>query len=81
MQQEEVETVYRVSLSELKRLVNEEAERFMPDACHAMKLYLQHKLDKSVNRRLLKGYHSSDMDAYDLRPKPEVIFFDCDDCL
>lgn len=81
VQEEEVETVYRVSLSELKRLVNEEPERFMPDACHAMKLYLQHKLDASVNRRLLKGYHSSDMDAYDLRPKPEVIFFDCDDCL
>ena len=35
----------------------------------------------SVNRRLLKGYSSSDLDAYELRPKPSAIFFDCNDCL
>jgi pyrimidine 5'-nucleotidase len=81
VQKEEVETVYRLSLSDLKDLVNDEPEKFMPDACHAIKLYLQRKIDINVNRRLLKGYTSSDLDAYSLRPKPEVIFFDCDDCL
>lgn len=81
VQKEEVETVYRLSLFELEQLIRNEPWQFMPDACHAMKLYLQHKLDKSVKRRLLKGYPSSDMDAYGLRPKPDVIFFDCDDCL
>lgn len=81
LQEEEVEAVHRISLSELRRLISNEPDRFMPDACHAVKLYLQRKLDISVNRRLLKGYPSSDLDAYDLRPEPDVIFFDCDDCL
>ena len=81
VQESEVESVYRISLSELEDLLTQHPERFMPDACHAMKLYFQHKLDQIVKRRLLKGYPSSDFSAYDLRPKPEVIFFDCDDCL
>ena len=81
IQEEEVETVYRLSLFELEQLVKNEPDQFMPDACHAMKLYLQHKLDASVKRRLLHGYPSSDLFDYQLRPKPDVIFFDCDDCL
>jgi 8-oxo-dGTP pyrophosphatase MutT (NUDIX family) len=81
VQKSEVDCVYRLSLSELQEMITQQPERFMPDACHAMKLYLQHKLDVSIRRRLLKGYPSSDFSAYDLRPKPDVIFFDCDDCL
>ena len=53
----------------------------MPDGLHAVKLYLQYRRDKSLKRRLLKGYSNGDLERYQLRPKPEVIFFDCDDCL
>jgi putative hydrolase of the HAD superfamily/pyrimidine and pyridine-specific 5'-nucleotidase len=34
-----------------------------------------------VKKRLLKEYSSGDLNRYFLRPKPKVIFFDCDDCL
>mmetsp|Transcript_5816 Transcript_5816/g.12682 ORF Transcript_5816/g.12682 Transcript_5816/m.12682 type:complete len:489 (+) Transcript_5816:61-1527(+) len=54
--------------------------------CHLcrfiLKLYLQHSLDSCIpGRRLLRGTSGSDLDLYTLRPKPAVIFFDCDDCL
>mmetsp|Transcript_4999 Transcript_4999/g.10593 ORF Transcript_4999/g.10593 Transcript_4999/m.10593 type:complete len:505 (-) Transcript_4999:139-1653(-) len=81
LQDEEVESVERMSLQELQHKFQHHPEEFMPDACHAMKLYFQRTLDVSVQRKLLKGYSSSDLDAYQLRPKPAVIFFDCDDCL
>jgi pyrimidine 5'-nucleotidase len=48
---------------------------------HAMQLYLQRQHDVNVNRRLLHGYSSSNLDEYKLRPKLKAIFFDCDDCL
>lgn len=53
----------------------------MPDSLHALKLYFQRKADTKVKKRLLKGYSSGDLNSYTLRPKPKVIFFDCDDCL
>ena len=53
----------------------------MPDGLYAIKLYLQFLRDESLKRRLLKGYSNGDLERYKLRPKPEVIFFDCDDCL
>ena len=81
LQKEEVNEVLRMSLEELQLRIEREPGSFMPDACHAMMLYFQRVLDTKVNRRLLKGYSSSNLDAYHLRPKPEVIFFDCDDCL
>ncbi|KAL7470729.1 hypothetical protein ACHAXS_010994 [Conticribra weissflogii] len=54
--------------------------------CHlswyVINLYLQHSIDACIlGRRLLRGTSGSDLDLYTLRPKPEVIFFDCDDCL
>lgn len=81
IQEEEVDEVLVLSMEELKTRILESPEDFMPDACHAMKLYFQRKEDMQVNRRLLKGYSSGDLDRYGLRPKPKVIFFDCDDCL
>jgi putative hydrolase of the HAD superfamily/pyrimidine and pyridine-specific 5'-nucleotidase len=81
IQKEEVEGVMRLSLQELRDMVRDEPERFMPDACYAIQLYLQRKEDIVVKRRLLKGYSSGNLDAYGLRPKPHAIFFDCDDCL
>ena len=49
---------------------------------HVIHLYRQHKLDACVpGRRLLHGTSGSNIDNYTLRPQPQVIFFDCDDCL
>ena len=81
LQQEEVEEVVCMSLQELKIAIETTPNEFMPDACYAMQLYYQHAVDRYLKRRLLHGYSSSNLDAYRLRPKPKVIFFDCDDCL
>jgi pyrimidine 5'-nucleotidase len=81
IQEEEVEEVLSMTMEELKTRIEEQPDDFMPDACHAMNLYFQRKTDVRVNRRLLKGYSSGDLDSYQLRPKPKVVFFDCDDCL
>ena len=81
IQEEEVEEIIPMTLEELKQSMEDNPEDFMPDACHAMKLYFQRTLDLKVKRRLLKGYSSGDLDRYGLRPKPKVIFFDCDDTL
>ena len=81
LQKEEVDSVQAWSLETLHQRITDSPQDFMPDACHALRLYFQRKLDQKVNRRLIKGYSSADLDDYDLRPKPQVIFFDCDDCL
>ena len=81
LQREEVDSVHCMSLQELKNAIESTPDEFMPDACHAMQLYYQHIFDRHIKRRLLHGYSSSNLDAYSLRPKPKVIFFDCDDCL
>jgi pyrimidine 5'-nucleotidase len=81
IQEEEVDEILVMSMEELKNRITETPGDFMPDACHAMQLYFQRRKDLQVNRRLLKGYSSGDLDRYRLRPKPKVIFFDCDDCL
>lgn len=81
LQTEEVDEVVRMSLDELQRQIQENAANFMPDSCHAMKLYFQHRHDRRIKRRLFHGLSSSNLDAYGLRPKPKAIFFDCDDCL
>jgi pyrimidine 5'-nucleotidase len=81
IQEEEVDEIFVMSMEELKNRILETPCDFMPDACHAMHLYIQRKKDLQLNRRLLKGYSSGDLDRYRLRPKPKVIFFDCDDCL
>ena len=75
IQEEEVEDVFSMSLDELKVRIEESSDDFMPDACHAMRLYFQRKEDMLVNRRLLKGYSSGDLDKYKLRPKPKVCNF------
>ena len=80
-QEEEVDEVLRMSLAEIEKKVKNAPDEWMPDGLHALKLYLQHRQDRKVGRRLLHGYSSGNLEAYGLRPKPEAIFFDCDDCL
>mmetsp|Transcript_17230 Transcript_17230/g.35656 ORF Transcript_17230/g.35656 Transcript_17230/m.35656 type:complete len:577 (-) Transcript_17230:492-2222(-) len=81
MQPEEVAEVLRLSIREVRKMALENPDDWMPDALHAIRLYLQYRRDHSLKRRLLKGYSNGDLDRYQLRPKPAVIFFDCDDCL
>ena len=81
MQPEEVSEVLRLSIKDIRKMAIEDPDDWMPDALHAVKLYLQYRRDASLKRRLLKGYSNGDLESYKLRPKPEVIFFDCDDCL
>jgi len=81
MQPEEVSEVMRLSLTEIRKMAETDPSDWMPDGLYALKLYLQRLHDERVKRRLLKGYSSGDLDRYTLRPKPKVIFFDCDDCL
>ena len=81
MQEEEVEEVMRMSLQDVYELIVCRPDELMPDACHAIRLYKQIQGDFKVNRRFLKGYSSLNLDSYAIRPKPLVIFFDCDDCL
>lgn len=81
LQEEEVDEVLRLSIRELKSMVAENSQDFMPDACHAMRLYFQHQGDVHVNRRILQGSSSSNLDSYALRPNVSALFFDCDDTL
>ena len=81
LQEEEVDQVLRMSLQELKDRIETTPDDFMPDSCHAMKLYFQRRTDIAVQRRMLKGYRSTNLENYGLRPRPKAIFFDCDDCL
>ena len=81
LQTSEVESVERMSLTQLERAMESRPQDFLPDACHAMRLYFQRRGDLHVQRRLLHGYSSGNLDRYGLRPKPQAIFFDCDDCL
>ena len=54
---------------------------FMPDSLNGIKLYYQYIFDKYIiNRSLLHGYISSNLNDYILRPIPKVMLFDCDDC-
>jgi len=79
MQEEEVDSITRMSLQELKDRIDNNPGDFMPDACYCMQLYFQRMGDLQVNRRLLRGMSS--LDSYKLHPRPKVVFFDCDDCL
>lgn len=81
VQKEEVQSIERMTLERLKDRIDNNPEDFMPDACYAMRLYFQRRIDLHVSRKMLKGYSSSDLNAYAIRPKPKAIFFDCDDCL
>ena len=81
MQPEEVSEVLRLSITDIRKMAIEDPDDWMPDALHAINLYLQYRRDHSLKRRLLKGYSNGNLEHYGLRPKPEVIFFDCDDCL
>ena len=91
-QEEEVEEVLRMSLADLRRAAAEPdgggsgspgsgGEEWMPDGMHALRLYLQHRQDARVGRRLIRNYRGGNLEAYALRPRPRAIFFDCDDCL
>lgn len=82
LQEEEVESIARLSLHELQQRLATDPDDFLPDACHALKLYFQRLGDVRVHRRMmLQRKFSSSLDCYQLRPRPKVIFFDVDDCL
>ena len=72
LQEEEVESLERMSIAELQRRIANTPGDFMPDAAYALKLYFQRKEDDRLKRRLLKGYSSGNLDDYKLRPKPKV---------
>ena len=72
LQEEEVESLERMSMTELQRRISEKPDDFMPDSVHALKLYFQRKEDDRLKRRLLKGYSSGNLDDYKLRPRPKV---------
>lgn len=46
---------------------------FSSDSLHALKLYFQRQGDLRVQRRLLKGYSSVDLEHYGLRPPQEGV--------
>lgn len=83
LQEEEVDEVLRVPLSTLRRTIDDgdPNDEWLPDGLHALRLWLQHRTDARVGRRLLPETPGSNLDAYELRPRPRVVFFDCDDCL
>jgi putative hydrolase of the HAD superfamily/pyrimidine and pyridine-specific 5'-nucleotidase len=81
MQPEEVSEILRLSMTDIRKMAKEDPDDWMPDGLYAIQLYLQKIRDEKLNRRMLKGYSSGNLNHYSLRPKPEVIFFDCDDCL
>lgn len=81
IQEEEVLEILSLSLTEIKTMIRIQPEDWKPDGLHALRLYLQYRHDSKVNRRFLRGYSSMDLSKYTVRPKPKVIFFDCDDCL
>jgi len=81
MQPEEVSEVLRISISDIQQMAVDDPNDWMPDGLYAVQLYLQHRQDRTLKRRLLKGYSNGNLEKYALRPKPQVIFFDCDDCL
>lgn len=80
LQVEEVESVFDMTLTDLEAKIKSDPNIWMPDSLHAIRLYLQYRKDHHLNRRLLRGY-SSNVEEYKVRPKPQVVFFDCDDCL
>lgn len=81
LQEEEVDSIERMSMTDLQQKMETQPQEFMADSCYALKLYFQRKEDDRLKRKLLHGYSSGNLDEYKLRPKPKVIFFDCDDTL
>lgn len=93
LQPEEVEEVTSVPLSKLAAEINNHNilninnnnnnnnEEWTQDGLHALRLYLQYQHD--VITRQYRGHSSlTELDSpYELRRKPKVLFFDCDDCL
>lgn len=72
-----------MAMKELFQLIEARSNTIQSSlANHILHLYRQHKFDQRIpGRRLLHGTSGSNIDEYTLRPKPEVVFFDCDDCL
>lgn len=81
LQPEEVSEVLLLPIKNIRKMAAENSYQWLPDGLHALKLYLQYRRDKYLKRKMLRGYCNGDLDRYKLRPKPEAIFFDCDDCL
>jgi len=82
MQPEEVSDVLRLSFQEIREMSTKESSSiWTPDGLYALQLYQQFHHDRSLNRRLLQGTSTGDLERYRKRPRPQVIFFDCDDCL
>ena len=81
MQPEEVSEVLRLSIKDIRKMASKDPDDWMMDGLHAIRLYLQYKRDNALQRKILSGYSNGNLQNYKLRPKPEVILFDCDDCL
>ncbi|KAL9191127.1 hypothetical protein ACHAXT_000833 [Thalassiosira profunda] len=82
--QQNVDACYTViSMGELFHLVDTRSPCINESLTdHVLHLYRQKQLDSRIpNRRLLLGTSGSNLDDYTLRPKPAVLFLDCDDCL
>lgn len=81
IQEKEVAEVFLMSLTDVLNMIKKASDAWMPDALHAIRLYIQYRQDRRANRKFLKGYSSGDIESYNLRLEPKVLFFDCDDCL
>jgi FMN phosphatase YigB (HAD superfamily)/8-oxo-dGTP pyrophosphatase MutT (NUDIX family) len=75
MQPEEVSEVIQLPVKTIRKMAIDDPDDWMPDGLHAIKLYLQYRYDTTLKRRW------GNIERYSIRPKPEVILFDCDDCL
>jgi ADP-ribose pyrophosphatase YjhB (NUDIX family) len=64
----------RMSLEELKDKVIAEQDAFEDETYYAVRLYFQRQMDLRAKRRLLKGYSSSDLEKYGLRPEQKIVF-------
>lgn len=66
------DSVDQMPLAQLRERVRCVPRDFAPETLAALQLYLQRLDDIRVNRRLLSGYSSGNLDSYGLRPLPKV---------
>ena len=63
----------RMSLEELKDKVITDHDAFEDETYYAIRLYFQRQMDLRAKRRVLKGYSSSDLEKYGLRPEQKIV--------
>lgn len=71
------QSIVRLSLGDLKDVVFNENDNLLleDDSYYAMRLYFQRQGDLRARRRLLKGYSSTDLEHYKLRPQEKIVFY------